>query len=166
MKLLSLLFIVFGLAFSVQAADMKVGWIDMQKAIQSSNAGKKAKAGLEKEFKRKKQALEKKQKDLKKMSEDLQKKKLALSEKAFMQKQQDLQKEFMKFQEEYRKSQLEIQKKESDLTKPILKKIQTAIDGIAKSKGYSYVLEKSEQSVMWAKKDLDITDLVIKKINK
>ena len=166
MKFLCLIILTMGLVFSANAKEMKVGWIDMQKAIQSSNAGKSAKRGLESEFKRKKAKLESKQKNLKKMSEDLQKKKLALSDKAFMEKQQNLQKEFMKFQEEYRKSQLEIQKKESQLTKPILAKIQKAISTIAKEKGYSYVLEKSEQSVMWAKKDLDITDIVIKKINK
>ena len=166
MKLLSIIALAVAFSLPVFAADMKIGWVDMQKAIQTSKAGKQAKAGLEKEFNRKKKKLEKKQKDLEKMSKDLEKKKLALSEKAFMGKQRDLQKEFLKYQEDARKSQLEIRKKENQLTGPILKKIQKVIQDVAKDKGYAYVLEKSEQSVLWAKKEYDITDIVIKKINK
>ena len=165
MKIMSIAILLLGFTFSANAADMKIGWIDMQKAIQSSNAGKSARKGLERDYKKKKAALDKKQKDLKKMSEDLQKKKLALSEKAFMEKQQNLQREVLKFQDELRKSDMEIQKKQSELTKPILDKIQKIISDVSKDKGYSYILEKS-QGVMWAKKELDITDIVIKKVNK
>jgi len=166
MKFISIITLAVAFSLPVFAADFKIGWVDMQKAIQTSKAGKKAKAGLEKEFNKKKKQLEKKQKDLEKMSKDLEKKKLALSEKAFVAKQRDLQKEFLKYQEEARNSQLEIRKKENKLTGPILQKIQKVISDVAKDKGYAYVLEKSEQSVLWAKKEYDITDLVIKKINK
>ncbi len=164
-KLIGLMAFLF--TFSAFAAgDFKIGWIDMQKAIQSTNQGKKARKGLEKEFNKKKAALEKKQKELEKMSKALEKKKLALSEKAFGEKRDELQKEFMKYQKEARDSQLEIREKENNLTKPIYEKLQKIIAKVAKDKGYSYIMEKSEQSIMWAKKELDITDLVVKKFNK
>ena len=45
-------------------------------------------------------------------------------------------------------------------------KIQKVIAKVAKEKGYSMVFEKTSQSVMWAKADLDITQEVIKEFEK
>jgi outer membrane protein len=149
-----------------QAAEAKIGYVDMQKAIQETTTGKNAKKELEKEFNAKKTELQKKEGDLKKMADDLEKKKVALSEEMRQKKQAELQQEMMKFQREVGESQLNIQKKERDLTEPILKKLQTALDKIAKDDGYSMVLERSEQSVLWAKKDLDLTERLVKEFEK
>jgi outer membrane protein len=152
---------------SAQAkADVKIGYIDMQKAIQETTSGKTAKKDLEKEFNSKKAELQKKESDLKKMSEDLEKKSAALSDEARTKKQQELQAEMMKFQREVQESQGKIQKKEHDLTAPILEKIQGAIDKVAKKDGYTMVLEKNEQSVLWASKEVDLTDAVVKEFEK
>lgn len=144
----------------------KVGYIDMQKAIQATSTGKTAKAQLEKDFNKRKKELESMQKDLEQMSKDLEKKAAVLSEDVRSEKQAELQKEMLKYQKAMNQSQLEIQKKERDLTLPILKKLQQVIQEIANEKGYSMVLEKSEQSVLWAKKEIDLTDEVVKKYEK
>ena len=149
------------------AADsLKIGYMDMQKAIQETSVGKKAKKDLEKEFNAKKAELQKKEGDLKKMDEDLRKKAAALSDEAKGKKMQELQTEAMKFQREVGESQMAIQKKERELTQPILEKLQTALEKVAKEGGYTMVLEKGEQSVIWAKKDLDLTDAVVKEFEK
>lgn len=145
-----------------QAEDMKFGYVDLQKAIQETSTGKKAKSELEKEFNVKKGELQKRETDLKKMAEDLEKKKVALSDEMKAKKQQELQQDMMKFQREVGESQMNIQKKERELTEPILKKLQAGLDKLAKDKGLSMVLEKSEQSVLWAKKELDLTDDLVK----
>lgn len=147
-------------------AQVKLGYIDMQKAIQETSVGKKAKRELEKEFNAKKAELQKKEGDLKKMSEDLEKKSAALSDDARAKKQQELQQEMLKFQREVGESQLNIQKKERELTSPILEKLQAAIEKVAKDGGYTMILEKSEQSVIWAKKEIDLTDAVVKEFEK
>jgi outer membrane protein len=168
----SVLFSVLGAMTSIvvvagasraQAQDaMKFGYVDLQKAIQETSTGKKAKSELEKEFNVKKGELQKRETDLKKMAEDLEKKKVALSDEMKAKKQQELQQDMMKFQREVGESQMNIQKKERELTEPILKKLQGSLDKIAKDKGLSMVLEKSEQSVLWAKKELDLTDDLVK----
>lgn len=158
------------LAFTVSAfaarAEFKAATIDMQKAIQATEAGKKAKKELEKEFDKKKNELKKKEDDLKKRAEEFEKKKMVLSDKVREDQQIELQQEMMKFREELGKSQMTIQQKERDLTKPILDKIQKVIGEIAKEKDLSMVFERPEQSVMWVKPEMDITDEVIKKANK
>lgn len=151
---------------AAQANEQKIGYVDMQKAIQETSTGKKAKKDLEKEFNAKKAELQKKEADLKKMDEDLRKKAAALSDDAKTKKMQELQTEAMKFQREVSESQMNIQKKERELTQPILEKLQAALDKIAKEGGYTVVLEKSEQSVLWAKKDLDLTDAIVKEYEK
>jgi outer membrane protein len=148
------------------AAEFKVGVVDMQKAIQTSTAGKKAKKEVEGDFEKKKKDLKKKEDDLKKRVEEFEKKQAVLSDKVRQEQQVDLQKDMMQFREEVSKSQVTIQQRERELTKPILEKLQKVILEIAKEKDFSIVLEKAEQSVMFAKTELDITDEVIKRADK
>lgn len=147
-------------------ADSKIGYVDMQKAIQSTSTGKSAKEKLEGDFNKKKKELEKMEADLKKMTEDLEKKAMVLSDDVRSKKQAELQREMLKYQKTVSQSQLEIQKKERELTMPIIKKLQEIIQDVAQKDGYTMVLEKSEQSVLWAKKDADLTDKVIKAYEK
>ncbi|KYG60309.1 OmpH family outer membrane protein [Bdellovibrio bacteriovorus] len=141
-------------------AEAKVGYVDMQKAIQSTSAGKKAKTELEGEFNKKKKELEKKEADLKKMGEDLEKKKSVLSEDALGKKQAEFQEEMLKYRDVVGKSQVEIQKKERELTAPILEKMKKVIAKIAKDKGYTMVIENS-QMVLYATPEADLTQEVI-----
>lgn len=153
------------LAASMAHAEVKIGFVDMQKAIQSTAAGKKAKAELEGEFNKKKKELEKKEADLKKMGEDLERKKAVLSEEVLGKKQAEFQEEMLKYRDVVGKSQIEIQKKERDLTAPILDKMKKVIEKIAKDKGYSMILENS-QMVLFATADSDLTDDIIKAYEK
>lgn len=147
------------------AADMKIGLVDMQKAIQSTAAGKKAKTELETEFEKRKKELQKKETDLKKMSDDLEKKRSVMSEEVLGRKQAELQQEMLKYRETLSKNQNEIQKKERDLTQPILEKMRKTIQEVAKEGGYSYVLENSPM-VLFADPAHDLTDKVIKAFEK
>jgi outer membrane protein len=165
MKNTIFMFVTFctSLAF---AAEFKVAIVDMQKAIQTSSAGKKAKKEVEGDFEKKKKELKKKEDDLKKRVEEFEKKQAVLSDKVRQEQQAELQKDMMQFREEVGKSQMTIQQRERELTKPILEKLQKIISEIAKEKDFSVVLEKAEQSVMFAKSELDITDEVIKRADK
>lgn len=153
------------MAASFAQAQAKIGFVDMQKAIQTTAVGKKAKDELEKEFNKKKKELEKKEADLKKMGEDLEKKKSVLSEEALGKKQAEFQEEMLKYRDVVGKSQVEIQKKERDLTSPILEKMKKVISKVAKDGGYSLVLENS-QMVLYADQGADLTDAVVKAFEK
>ena len=161
-----LMFVVLSTWGFQAAAEFKAGVIDMQKAIQATAAGKKAKKELEGEFEKKKKDLKKKEDDLKKKAEAFEKKKMVLSDKVREEQQAEIQEEMMKFRDELGKSQSMIQQKERDLTKPILDKIQKSISEVAKEKDLSMVFERSEQAARYAKPELDITDEVIKRADK
>lgn len=154
------------LGLTAHANEMKFGYVDLQKAIQSTALGKKAKTELEAEFNKRKKDIESKQADIKKMGEDLEKKKAVLSEEALAKKQAEIQEEMMKYQELVGKNQMEIQKKQNELTAPILEKMKTLLDKMAKSEGYSAIFEKNEQSVLWIKAEFNLTDKLIKEFDK
>lgn len=154
------------IGLTASASELKIGFVDMQKAIQEVSAGKKAKKELETEFNKKKKELEKKEADIKKMGEDFEKRSMAMNEEARMKKQAELQMEMRKYQELAGKSQMEIQKRERDLTQPIVTKLRSIIEEIAKKENYTVILEKSENAVMFAKKEIDLTDRLIKEHDK
>lgn len=157
---------VIALALTAQAeTNLKIGFVNMQKAIQGTSAGKKAKSELEGEFNKKKKELEKKEADLKKMGEDLERKKSVLTDEVFGKKQEEFQAEMLKYREVVGQSQLALQKKEQELTTPILEKIKKAIDQLAKEKSYTMILENSAV-VLYATKEHDLTDDVIKAVEK
>jgi len=164
-KNLMLIFSAVLMGAGAQAADSKIGFVDMQKAIQSSAAGKKAKSELEGEFNKKKKELEKREADLKKMGEDLEKKKAVLSEEVLQKKQVEFQEEMLKYREIVNKSQVEIQKKERELTGPILEKLRKVIEKVAKEKGYALILENNA-GILYASAENDLTDAVLKAFEK
>lgn len=157
------LFSLSGISF---ASEAKFGYVDLQKAIQSTTVGKKAKAELEAEFNRRKKDIETMQSDIRKKGEDLEKKKGVLSDEAMQKKQAEIQEEMMKYQELVGKNQIEIQKKQSDLTSPILEKMRTVLDKLAKSDGYSVIFEKNEQSILWIKAEFNLTDKLVQEFEK
>lgn len=162
--LAALMMVGFVVGGTAHAADMKLGYIDMNKALQETSAGKKAKAELEKEFKAKRDELSKKQADLKKMGEDFEKKRAVLSDDVRQRKQAELQQEMMKWQEAAGQAQMNMQTKEQDALKPIFEKMQKAIERVAKDKGYTMILEKS-QSVVWGTPENDVTAQVVKEFD-
>lgn len=160
--LITIFALAIGLASVNAHADIKIGYVDMQKAIQSTKDGQKAKKSLEAEFEKRKKSLQKKEGDLKKMGEELEKKAMVLSDEVRGQKQKEFQETMMDFQQTVQKNQQEIQQQERKLTEPILKKLQTVIEEMAKKDKYTVILEKRENGVLWAQKELDITEQVVK----
>ncbi len=149
------------LAGSVASAQAKIGYVDVQKAIQSTSSGKKAKEILDGEFGKRKKDLDKKKADIEKMQQDLEKKKAVLSEEVMNKKQMELQEEMMKFQKNVGENQLELQKKEKELIEPIIEKMKKMIEKVAVEKGYTLIIDKQAQAILYYQKDADVTETVI-----
>lgn len=139
----------------------KIGVVDMQKALQAVEAGKKAKGELEKQFNAKKKELQTEEAAIKKATEEFKKQSVVLSDDARAKKQQDLQERIMKFQQYTQQSQMDIQQKERELTAPIIDGLKAIISETAKSKGYTTVLEKSETTVLFSLDRDDLTQEIV-----
>ena len=157
------------LMFSLSAqADYKMAYVDVQKAIEKTSAGKKAKDEMKKEAEKRNKDLEKKKADIEKMREDLEKKKSVLSEEAFGKKAQELQEEMQKFNQLAAKAQGDLQKKEGELLSPIVDRMKKVIEKIAKEKNLNMVIQSNPnaQIVLFADASSDITEDVIKSFDK
>ena len=139
---------------------IKVGYVDLQKTLNETKAGKAAKARLERDKTKKQKSLDQQQKELQKLAADLEKQRAVLKPQALEQKQRELQEKYVKLQEVYVKLQQDLAKEEAKLVREIFKKAQPAIQAIAKEKGFTMILEKNEGAVLWADTNLDITDAV------
>lgn len=154
------------LATGAFSAEMKIAIVDLQKALQTVDAGKKAKANLEKEFNEKKKTIQSEEEAIKKMSEDFKKQSMVLSDEAKIKKQNELQERLMKYRELVGKSQVQMQERERQATEPIIGKLRTIVDEIGAKKGYSIIFEKNDASVLYLQQRDDLTDDVIAAFNK
>ena len=147
------------------AAGLKIAYVDLQKALQTVEAGKKAKAELEKELVTKKSQLDKEQEKLQKEAEAFEKKAAILNEAARTKQQAELQKKLVDLQKRAMDTQMELNKRERDLVKPVLDELRAIIDGMGKERSYQLILEKNEGAVLYAEAGSDLTDEVIEKFN-
>lgn len=163
---LSCSLLVLSFSSAAWSADVKIGTVDMQRALQSVDAGKKAKAQLEKEFNTKKEELQRKESAIKKLTEEFQKQTLAMSEEARAKRQASLQQDILQFQQLTARSQTEIQQKERELFQPIFNKLKTVIADTAKKHEFTVVLERNENNVLYSQEKDDMTNEVITTFDK
>lgn len=166
MKKTLLLLIVFVLfSVTVVHADMKVGIVDLMKALNESDSGKKAKTDLEVLIKSKQSVLDEKGKEIEKLKADLEKQSSVLSADAKKSKEDNLEKLLREYQRLVSDSQNEVKKKESELTGEILKEIRVIVDKMGEEGGYTMILENADGLVLYSKKEINLTDAVLKKYN-
>ena len=150
---------------ATETLGIKLGYVDMSVAIRTTREGQSAEKQLEKEFQKKQKELEAKEGDLKTMVQNLKKQAMVISDEVRSQKEMVLQEEQLKFQKLLAESRLEMQTRERELTEPILEKLHTVIDRIAKREKYDMILQKADITILWSKPKFDLTDQVIKEFD-
>lgn len=146
---------------SQEETNIKIAYVDMQRAIQMTSLGKEAREVLETEFKKKQQEFKEKEEELKKKSENLKKRQALLSKGVFEKERLQFQEEFLQFQKQVDQSSVEIQNRERDLLSPILNSLGKVLDQIAKKGRYTMILDRSKQGIVWAKQEIDLTEQLV-----
>ena len=170
MKRLMLLAVVLLTLVAVPAAmatdAMKVGYVDLQKALNLSAVGKAAKEKMRAKFKDYDADVQKKQEELKKLKEDLEKQAMLLSAEARAAKERDYQQKVKDYQRMTKDIQEELQQADQDYTRKILEEIFKVVQNVGKQEGYTLVLEKTESSILYASDSIDLTERVIQTYDK
>lgn len=157
---------VLGSAGKAAAADpAKIAYVDLRVTLNESDAGKKAKAELESLIKTKQAAIDEKGKAAEKLKTDLEKQGSVLSAEARKAKEEEVERVIRDYQRLVQDAQAEIKKKEDQHTSAIIKEIREVIDAIGREEGYAIIFENFEGMILYARKDLDITDKVLKRFN-
>lgn len=148
-----------------RAEELKVGYVDVQRALTETSEGQSAKKKLKSMFESKQKELDERQEELKKLKTDLDKQRTLLKPDVVSQRERDLQQKFMQLQEVYVRLQKELSEKEASMMKPILEKMNGVIGKLAQAESFSLILEKGQSSILWARPHLDLTNEVIRRYN-
>lgn len=167
-KITFITIVILGLAFISKGAfaDIKYGYVDVQKILDTVDEGKAAKTDFKKKIDNKKAELEKKQVELKKLNENFEKQKMILSASAVEEKRKELEAKNAELQKAMFTAQSEMSGFEQELSGPILKKIRLVIEKVGRDGGYDFVWEKNEGGIIYAKATYDLTDQVIAQYDK
>ncbi len=141
---------------------LKIGYVDIQKAVNESQAGQKAKKAMEDLMMAKEKSVEDKAKEIEKLKAEIEKQATVLSPEAKKQKEEKLEKDWRDYQRMIRESQEEIQKKEIELVNPIIKGLRETIKQIGEGEGYTIILQKADL-ILYSSPVYDLTEKVIKR---
>jgi len=146
------------------AADVKLGYIDMQRALNSSEAGKEAKEQLAARVKKYQDEINAKQEEIKKLKDDLEKQGMLLSETARASKEKDYQQRLKEFQRFTKDAQDELQGKDEEFTRKILEGMEKVILEFGRKNGFTFLFVKNE-GMLFADDKVDVTEEVLKLFN-
>jgi len=156
-----LIFSAFGAL--ARAAEIKIGYVDMQRALNESEVGKEAKVVMETEYKKIQTEIAQRERKLQTLQETLQRQGLMLSEKGRKEKEREFQNK-MKEYKRWREDRLnEFKQKERDFTKAALKALGAVVKKLGEDENFTVILEKGQAIYISGKTDL--TDRVIQIFN-
>jgi outer membrane protein len=149
----------------VRAEELKLGYVDLQRALYETEDGRKAKAQLKKVFEQKQKELDEQQEDFKKAKEDLDKKRSLMAADKVREKETELQAKFEKVQQSYLRHQKDLQEKEGEVTQKIFERMNRIIAKIAAAENFSMILDRQQAGLIFAKPHLDLTNELIRRYN-
>jgi outer membrane protein len=149
-------------ALPATGADFKIGVVDLQRALNESSSGKKAKDQFKGEFEKMQNGLKAEKDALDRLKDDLDKKSAVLNDDQKKTKMEDFERRRRDLRRKLEDSDAELRKKDQELTGSILKDLAVVIQEIGEREGYTVILENSSSSVLYGSKSIDITESVIK----
>ncbi|MDI1309381.1 MAG: OmpH family outer membrane protein [Methylotenera sp.] len=151
------------IALSVEAAELKVGYVQvdkiLQEAPQTAESGKK----LEREFSPRSQELDRMAKQIKDLESALDKDGLTITEADRRSKERDVQNIKTEFQRKQRELREDINLRKNEELGSLQDRINKAVQSVAKAENYDLVMYSG---VAYAADKIDITDKVLKMLGK
>ena len=153
------------LAMPAGSAEILISTVDLQRALNECDAGKKAKDQVKAKFERSQEQLKKQREDLDRMKDDYDRKALVLKEEERRNLEKDLENRTLEFKRKYEDFQRDLKRTDAELTSGIVEQLYGIVAEIGQQKGYTMVLESSSGALLYSDKSVDITDEVIKQHN-
>lgn len=143
-------------------AEIKLGYVDFQKAMNEVEEGKAATTTLKAFVEEKQKIVEGDQAELRRLDGEYQKQQAVLSDEARRDKERELQQRMMDAQTRAMGFQKELAEKERDLTRVIRERMAVITREIATSEGLTMIFERAEAGILYAPEKLDFTAQLIR----
>ena len=142
---------------------VKLAYVDMQKALNESRAGKKALGELQKLMEERKSGLQKQKEALEKKKDELDKQGLLLNEETRKGRESEIRTLERDYSRTLSDLKDEFARREGEFTDGIRKDLLKVIEKVGKEGGYTLVLEKQYSAVLYAPASIDLTETLIKR---
>ena len=146
---------------SSSSVAVRIGYVDLQRALNESTAGKKAKGDFQVKVQGLEGQLKGQKEELDRMRDDLQKKGAVMREEERRKLETEFEHKRLDLKRRFEDSQAELQRKDAELSTEIIGTLQGIIGKIGKARGYTVILELNSSAVLYYQKSDDITAEVI-----
>jgi len=150
-------------------AEMKFGYINSDKVLADFNDAKKAKEELAKWNKEMEAKAVTMESEIKALEDEIKNMSVMVSEEKRNEKMAEGQKklqDYYQYKDKVWGQNGDFYKKNAELMQPVLDKINAVIKQVSEEKKYDYVFDANTGTLLFAKPEYEITDLVLKELNK
>ena len=163
-KLLIIFFSIFFLHFNiVSSSDLKIAYVDLDKIISQSDAGKQISKQLENLNNNNIKKFKKKEKEIEDEEKNIIKQKNILSKEEFEKKVKILQKNVINFKKDINTAGKDLDKKRLEATTKILNVLNPILSEYSSKNLISLIIQK--KNIVVGKSELDITNQILKIVN-
>lgn len=149
---------------SAQTKELKLGFIDIDKVLESWSDFKAVSDTLEKAYEEKKNVLNQKNQSIQKEIDDFVAKKALLPADTIQQREKELQLQMDGFKNQLLKESKDFEQRKAEELKPLTEKLKSIVIEVSKEQGYAFVFRKN--FLYYADPSYDITEIVLARINK
>lgn len=148
------------MAAGTARADIRLAYVDIQRALNDCRAGKQAKTDFRSRIEHLQSQLQREQEDVEGLKRQLEQKGALMQPDQRQNLEDEYTKKLRQFQDDYKNSRDELQQKDNEVTGAIVRDLATVVRQLGEKNGYTMVMEKG--SLLWAVPGIDITDEVIR----
>jgi outer membrane protein len=150
-------------SYTLNAAELKIGYVQVEKILQDAPQTTESSKKLEKEFAPRSQELEKMQKQIRDLETALDKDSLTMSETDRKNKERDVSNIKIEFQRKQRELREDVTLRKNEELAALQDRINKAVTAVSETEGFDLVVYSG---VAYASKKIDITDKVLKSLGK
>jgi outer membrane protein len=138
---------------------IKIGYIDLQRAVSESQAGKKAKEKFQAEYNRAKADILKEQQEIERLKGEYDKKGALLKEEDKRNLERELQRRIVGLERNRRDAQESLRVTDNELTSQIVKDLEKVVAEVGKNEKFTLILERSQ--LLYSDQGIDLTPKVV-----
>ena len=157
--------VLFSLAGTATAQDLKIVYIDSQKVITDSLAGKDAFVKLKALSEQKETDLKKRETKIKGISDQIQAKSATMSAAAKEDLQKQYEKEVKDYNRAYKDAQDDLRNTEMGIMKPWTKELEAIIKEYGEKNKIDLILDRTNPAVIYGSDRMDVTRQILEIIN-
>ncbi|MBI3815895.1 MAG: OmpH family outer membrane protein [Nitrospinae bacterium] len=155
-------FFLFGTAYNSSAESLKIGYVDLQKALNQSSIGKTALEKLKKDIEKENSILKEREEDVKKLEEELTKQGFMMKESERERKTEEFRRKGRDLDRYKEDTKRDIMMREREMTARIVSELIKLAQKIGQEEGFTIIMEKGD-TVLYAADNVDLTDKLVKR---